>query len=517
VFIHAPTKSIVLNTPDPLFIRGLLPTRSRLINHPEANVAVQHTIETTLMLRNLGIPAPSPIKAHYKFPGKNTPYEHQREMADFLTVTKKGFNLSEMGTMKTAPALWAADYLMNIGKVKRTLIICPLSIMNEVWAHGIFENLMHRTCGVVHGSVEKRLKVLNTDLDFYIINHDGISIPKVAAEIRARKDINLINVDEAGDFRNSKTDKYKFLEWIMETKFRLWLMTGTPCPNAPTDAWALARLVDKGRVPKWFGSFQRQTMEKVTDHKWVPLKGAKQIAFDAMQPAIRFLKKDCISLPPVTVQRRQTGMTPEQKKEFEAMRRDMVMQNAKGGTISAVNAADKIGKLRQILCGCVKDGDNYSVLDHHIRFNDLVGTIKQASAKTIVIVPFKGIIQALEVELKKIGYKPGVLNGDVAPAARTQVIRNFKYGDTDPLLCHPKVMSHGLNLTEADTLIFYGPIYSNDQYEQVIERNNRAGQTRPMTIVRLGAHPIEWQIYGMVDTKRFNQKGILDLYQTAIT
>lgn len=75
-------------------------------------------------------------------------------------------------------------------------------------------------------------------------------------------------------------------------------------------------------------------------------------------------------------------------------------------------------------------------------------------------------------------------------------------------------MSHGLNLTVADVTAFYAPIYSGDEYEQVIERFNRAGQTRKMTLVRLGAHPLEWEIYRMVDTKRLNQKTILDLFDT---
>ncbi len=77
-------------------------------------------------------------------------------------------------------------------------------------------------------------------------------------------------------------------------------------------------------------------------------------------------------------------------------------------------------------------------------------------------------------------------------------------------------MAHGLNLTEADTLIFYAPIYSNDEVEQVNERFNRAGQTRKMTIVRLGAHPLEWQIYKLTDTRKQAQNSILELYDVAM-
>jgi hypothetical protein len=75
-------------------------------------------------------------------------------------------------------------------------------------------------------------------------------------------------------------------------------------------------------------------------------------------------------------------------------------------------------------------------------------------------------------------------------------------------------MAHGLNLTEADTLIFYAPIYSNDEYQQVIERFNRVGQKRKMTIVRIGAHPLEWSIYRVVDNRGVTQDNILKLYKT---
>jgi uncharacterized protein (UPF0335 family) len=77
-------------------------------------------------------------------------------------------------------------------------------------------------------------------------------------------------------------------------------------------------------------------------------------------------------------------------------------------------------------------------------------------------------------------------------------------------------MAHGLNLTEADTLIFYAPIYSNDETQQVVERFNRVGQTRKMTIARIGAHALEWSIYGLIDSRKISQDSILDLYRRTI-
>ena len=513
MLVHTPTNSLLLHHPDPFAVRELL-HHSKVLDRPDYNLAVKHTLESSKVLRNLGFNVPAPIRFQYNWPGKFKPFAHQIVMAEFLTLHKRAFNLSEMGSAKTNGALWAADWLMNTGRVDKCLVLSPLSTLERVWSNDIFDTLMHRKCVVVHGTRDKRKAALAADVDFYIMNHDGLGIGEIVEMIGRRPDINLIIVDEASMFRNSSTRKYKALEKLCRRQdIRLWLMTGTPCPNDPTDAWALAKLVAPERVPKFFGAFRRATMVQITQFKWVPRADAYTTAFEAMQPAVRFKKADCLDLPPVTQQDRQCELSKEQRKAFDELKATMVAEAKQGKQITAVNAADKIGKLRQILCGSIKIDDDYVTFDHAPRLNVLLEAIEGASAKVIVVAPFKGIVRVLEKELSK-HYSVGVLNGDVSPGARNRIISDFKSQD-DPhvLLCHPKVMAHGLNLTEADTLIFYAPIYSNDEFQQVSDRFNRAGQKNKMTIVRMACHSLEWSIYALLDSRMSTQNSILDLYK----
>jgi SNF2 family DNA or RNA helicase len=515
MLVHPQSKSLVLHAPDPLAIRDLFPKHSKLLSAPEGNIALKHTIETTRYLRNLGFKdTPAPIRSYYDWPGKHHTFEHQEVMGDALTMHEKCFNLSEMGTGKTYAALWAADHLMRLGHVHRAVICAPLSTLELIWLQDIFDILMHRTAGIVHGSMDHRMDVLRTEFDFYIVNHDGIKLTKVAQEIRRRSDINLFVLDEASDFRNAKSRRYKFLAWILEKKRRFWAITGTPTPNDPTDAWALARLVNPKGVPPSFGQFKRETMTQVSQFKWAAKKGAEDIVYRAMRPAVRFKKKDCLDLPPVVTIPVKCKLSKEQRDAFDAMQNDMVIQ-MKQGEITAVNAADQIGKLRQILLGAMRDPNTgqYIVLDHTDRLSELRRCIDGASAKVLVVVPYKGIIRVLEQELSP-HYDVAVLNGDVTKPQRIAIIQAFKTSKKPHLmLCHPRIMSHGLNLVEADTTILYGPIYSNDQYQQVIERNNRTGQVNNMTVARIGGHPLEWEIYRMLDNKGITQDSILSLYR----
>lgn len=515
VLVDPNTQSIVLRADDPLMLRDLLPL-SKSLPHPIWNWACHHTLESTKVLRNLGFEVPAPIRYQYEWAGRFKPFEHQIEMCEFLTLHRRAFNLSEMGTMKTNASLWAADWLMKTGRVRKVLVISPLSTLEGVWQNDIFDTLPHRSAAILHGSRERRLKYLGIDADFYIVNHDGLKIPELHAAIAKRPDIDLVIVDEAGMYRNSKSEKYKALSKLVTGRpdMRLWLMTGTPCPNAPTDAWALARLVSPERVPRYAGAFQRDTMMKVSQFRWVPRVDAFEKAYAAMQPAIRFRKRDCISLPPVTTRDLGAATTKAQQDAMKQLKDHMIATSANGVQVTAANAADQINKMRQVLCGALKDPTTgaYHPLPYAPRLQALLETIEQASAKVLVVVPFKGIIRLLETEVAK-HHTVAVVNGDVPMQKRGEIFRAFKtQKDPHVLLCHPAVMAHGLNLTEADMLIFYAPIYSNDEVEQVNERFNRAGQTRKMTIVRIGCHPLEWQIYKMTDTRAKAQSSILDLY-----
>lgn len=517
MIIDIPTRSILLKTKHAQHLRNLLPRHTQMIDHEGHNLAVHYTLDAAKVLRNLKYNVPSPIRSFYGWPGKYIPFAHQIDTSDFLTFTWRGFVLSEMGTAKSASALWAADYLMLTKQITKVLIVAPLSTLEQVWRTEIFDVLMHRVAVVLKGDAERRRELLALNADFYIINYEGL--PIIAHELKTRPDIGLVIVDEAAAYRNGQNERYETLLGVVGPKLkvsaarRLWLLTGTPCPNAPSDAWALAKLVNPLNVPHYFTTFKRQVMMQASTHTWIPRPGASAKAFAVMQPAIRFKKADCIDLPPVTFSRRECVMSKEQSVAYREMKTYMVTQAA-ATQISAVHAADQIGKLCQILLGAVRDKDGvYRTLDHAPRLKVLLECIEQASAKVIVIVPFKGITYELAKEIS-LKYTCEIVNGDVSETKRNDIWTRFrKTKDPHIVLCHPRVMAHGLTLVEADMMIFYGPIRSNELSQQVVERMNRPGQKRNMSVIRIGCNALEWNIYATVEGRQIDQESILDLYR----
>ena len=168
-------KAIMLRVRNPKQLTTVIPNSKEL---PMNKVVVKWGIDEVLSLKALNIHAPSPITKRYNWPGQYTPFNHQKDTASFMTLNKKSFCFNEQGTGKTASAIWAADYLLTQGKIKRVLVVCPLSIMDSAWRNDLFSFAMHRSVDVAHGGKEKRKKIINGGAEFVIINYDGVEIVK---------------------------------------------------------------------------------------------------------------------------------------------------------------------------------------------------------------------------------------------------------------------------------------------------------------------------------------------------
>jgi len=130
-------------------------------------VAVHWGLKEAQALKALGIKkVPSPIDRDYGWPGIYKPMAHQRETASFLTLHQRSFCFNEQGTGKTASAIWAADYLMSVGAVRRVLVLCPLSIMQSAWQADLFKFAVHRTVDVAYGDRKKRRAIISGPADF---------------------------------------------------------------------------------------------------------------------------------------------------------------------------------------------------------------------------------------------------------------------------------------------------------------------------------------------------------------
>ena len=483
-----------------------------------AEVAVFWGLDEARVLRNMGVKnVPSPIVKRYDWPGKFKPMAHQVETASFLTLHRKAFVFSEPGTGKTLSALWAADYLMQRKEVRRCLILCPLSIMQSAWMQDLNASIIHRSAVIAHHpQASRRIEMIQQDYEFVITNYEGLNL--IADEINANGKFDLVIVDEANAYKTVTTKRWKSLQSIIKPDTLLWMMTGTPASQSPADAYGLAKLVNPNGVPKFFTAWRDQVMNKITMFKWAPKANATEVVHQALQPSIRFTKDQCLDLPPVITMTREVPMTPQQKKYYDLLKERMLIQAA-GETISAVNAAAGVSKLLQISCGAAYTDDKEVVeFDAAPRLNVLEEIMDETSRKVIIFALFRSSIDTIHTHFEKQGIKSAVIQGDVKPTARADIIRRFQNEpDLRVLVMQPQATAHGITLTAADTVVFYGPLMSVEQYIQCIARADRKGQNSDkVTVIHIEGSPIEKKMFKALSGKVSDHSLLTQLFDTEI-
>jgi SNF2 family DNA or RNA helicase len=454
------------------------------------------------------------ILTDYNWPGKHKPFAHQKQTSEFLTLNRKAFCFNEQGTGKTASVIWAADYLLNLGVIRRVLVICPLSIMKSAWQQDLFKFAIHRTCDIAYGSPMQRKKILANNAEFVIINFDGVDIVK---EEVLKGGFDLIVVDEASAYKNAQTTRWKTLRDIAAQVKGMWMLTGTPAAQSPVDAFGLAKLINPNNTPKFYGQFRDQVMFKVGTYRWIPKPQAQSVVHKVLQPAIRFEKDQCLDLPDVTFVERDAPLTPQQIKYYKILKQQMLM-HADGEQVSSVNAATNINKLLQISGGAVYT-DTREVIQFDVsnRLRVIEEVINEASHKVLVFVPFTHTIELLNKHLTGANISCAVINGQVPVNRRHDIINDFQSTENiRVLIIQPQAASHGLTLTAANVIIWYAPVTSVETYLQANARINRPGQKNPMTIVHIKGSEVEARLYRMLQNNIDSHTKIIDLYRQEI-
>ncbi len=255
-------------------------------------------------------------------------------------------------------------------------------------------------------------------------------------------------------------------------------------------------------------------MYKVGQFRWTPRSTATQIVYKALQPAIRFTKAECLDLPEMTYTNRRVALTTQQEKYYKLMKKQMIVE-AGGEEITAVNAAVNLNKLLQLSCGAVYSDTGETIeFDIKNRYAVLREVIDETDKKVLIFAPFRNAIDLIANKLCADGYETETITGDVSATKRADIFKRFQETpEPRVLVIQPQAASHGVTLTAADTVVWWGPTSSLETYEQANARVHRAGQRHPTTVVRLIGSGAESHVYQMLDSKKDVHSQIVDLYK----
>lgn len=479
-------------------------------------VMLRHGLDLSRALDNAGVEAPSHFDSFYDWSNvSQPPFRTQKVTASLCVHNYRAFVLNDLGTGKTRAVLFAIDYLFSIGRIDLALIIAPLSTLGIVWETEIMFNFPRLRGAVLHGSKEKREKLLKRarrDWNVAIINHDGVA---TVLDSLKKAGFKAAVIDEVAVFRHQQRRRWKAVNAVVERIPYVWGMTGAPTPNSYADAYAQAKLVNPSNLRgKTYTQFREDVLTRVGEFRYLPRAGAHKIVADALQPAVRFVRSDVVELPPCTTVERDVVLEPVQERAYRTLKAQLHAKFV-GGDVTAVNAAVLMGKLLQVAGGAVyTDVRGVVRLPCASRLAVVEEVIEQSSSKVIVFVPYRHIIDVVAEHLTKAGRTVGLVHGGVPLTRRTAIFQAFQNGDEpDTIVAHPAAMAHGVTLVAADTVAWYLPTLSQEVYEQANARITRPGQRHKQWVAHLVGSEVERRIYRLLRTKAINQASVLELFE----
>lgn len=479
--------------------------------HPSLSNAifVPWTYENSAWLTTVKMPSVSPMLRDYEFPCPNdwTVMEHQMRIGEFVSRQLNAYVLAGMGSGKTASVLWAIDYLMRLGQIKKVLVVCPVAVVYDAWLPSIPMLFLDR---YQVENLHKKKDNYMSNASIHVINIDKIEL---MTDKLLKAGYDCVVMDESTKIKNAQAKRTKGMKKLFAQAKYAWQLTGKPCPQGPMDAHGQITSFGIYNFTKtWWES---STMVDLGNYRKLPREGWQDIVHKYMQPAIRVETRDCVDLPPVTYSRFHIPLTAVQEEAIKALKRDKAIMLA-GQDISTAGVGVLLQKISQIAAGAVY-GDDKTIIEVKAtkRLEASEELVEQSEGKAIIFVPFRHVATLVAEYFKKKGHKVGVITSDVKH--RQPIFDKFQGRDPhesiDLLVAVPDAMAHGVTLTEASTIIWYGPPRSNEIYQQANARADRKGQKRHVFVAELWSHERERDMFDLARMREEDQAKFMEKYR----
>lgn len=376
----------------------------------------------------------------------------------------------------TLTALW--ELMLDSFDLGRVLVIAPKRVAEDTWPKEIqkWDHLKGLTYSLVVGNEKQRREALQRRAFLYIINRENVAW----LVENTRWHFDGLVIDELSSFKSAKAQRFRALKRVRPLCKRVIGLTGTPAPNTLIDLWPQIYLLDMGKRLGRFVTHYRERFfvpDKRNQHMVYSYKlreGAEKEIYERIGDICISMKAtDHLRMPELVSSRVEVHMSESERKQYDTLRRDMILKLG-GGEIDAVNAAALSGKLLQMASGAVYDSEGHALRIHDRKLDALEDLIEAANGKPLLVAYW------YKHDLERIRER-----FDARIIDTEQDITDWNAGRIPVALIHPASAGHGLNLQAGgNTIVWFSLTWSLELYQQLNARLWRQGQAASTVIVQ---------------------------------
>ena len=429
--------------------------------------------------------------------------------------------LMEMGTGKSLTAIAITGALSQAGRIRRVLIVAPLSIL------GVWEEEFQKfaafpyALAVLSGSSAKKLDTLRhmngTALQVVVVNYE--SAWRLEKALTAWHP-DLIIADEGHKIKTHNIAASKAMHRMgAKASYRL-LLTGTVITNKAIDVFSQYKFLNPAIYGNSFYAFRNRYFDMVGygNHSPVLKKSMEGELTEKLHSiSYRATKAECLDLPETTDVIRQIELEPTALRIYRGLVKESYAELA-GGEVTATNILTRLLRLSQLTGGFLGNDETAAVEQVSAAklsaLEDILDGAMAEGKKLVIIARFLPEIRAICKLLEKRGLGYSCITGEVKNRDE-QVARFQKEPEVMAFVGQIATAGLGITLTAASTMVFYSLDYSMSNFEQTKARIHRVGQRMPCTYLYLVARgTVDEKVLAALESKADLARTLVDDYRS---
>lgn len=417
-------------------------------------------------------------------------------------------------TGKTLMSLQIIVDDLKVNPDNKWLILCPLILIDNAWLEDAAKFFPELNIISLHDKNKaKRLAKFDCKANVYVQNIESFVSYKEHID---KLDITGVFVDESSTMKSPSSKFAKAAVEYSQTVDRWYLLSGTPAPNTEAEYYMQLRSIDYYAVPSSNTKFEQYFFDNISynpQYKKLKLKENKQDEFNTLLRSMSMYvdSEDVLDLPGRKFETVDIDMPADVKEAYKSMRDQLVLElDGEDNCVTALSAAAKVNKLRQISSGFIYDEDRNTTLISDYKFVALLNLLKDIGDKQVLI--WANYRYEFEMLQHMLGDKCAIINGAVDITAKNKAIADFKANKIQYLLANAASLDKGVTLTNAHTCIYFSMDYSYERYEQSIARIYGGKHSQPnfcTYYVMQVKGSVEPMIYNCVSNKQDASKQVL--------
>lgn len=396
---------------------------------------------------------------------------HQLKAFEYTLRQKHPALFMDMRLGKTLVAIRRINLYESASKI---LIVAPYSAFDS-WIAELKKEAEPEPV-LLRGTQAERLDLLSQNMKWYLFNHEGWRYLKEVG----RMPWDCVVIDESTSIRNPQAKITQFYLKHFRKVAHRWILTGTPAPENDLEFWTqLAFLDGKAFGFSNFWNFRIEMFQPdFSGYGWTGKTGTAKKIQQTLGRRCFIQRREDVGLgKEQIVQSRSVEMPKKIRKIYAG-----VETNFELGEKRTLWQTTKYQWLRQLCGGFAEDEQLWSGKE-----DELVNLLKSELAHDPVVVwyVYNAELEASFKRLKKEKISCQKIRGSTSVPDRLTAIRDFQKGKFRVFLIQQKIGQMGMDLSRADTAIYFSQPIPHLDHGQTKDRILSLDKNSPLLYIYL--------------------------------